>query len=65
MGNALSDFLTDGRVHVFDGAMGTVLYGKGVFVKRSDAHPPGGRSGRVVRIETWNAYLFTGQVSNA
>lgn len=26
------DLLTDGRVHVFDGAMGTVLYGRGVFV---------------------------------
>ncbi len=26
------DLLNDGRVHVFDGAMGTVLYGRGVFV---------------------------------
>jgi methionine synthase I (cobalamin-dependent)/5,10-methylenetetrahydrofolate reductase len=26
------DLLKDGRVHVFDGAMGTVLYGRGVFV---------------------------------
>jgi methionine synthase I (cobalamin-dependent)/5,10-methylenetetrahydrofolate reductase len=28
----LSDLLADGRVHVFDGAMGTMLYGKGVFI---------------------------------
>ena len=28
----LGDFLSDGRVHVFDGAMGTMLYGRGVFV---------------------------------
>jgi homocysteine S-methyltransferase len=26
------ELLTDGRVHVFDGAMGTVLYGRGVFL---------------------------------
>jgi methionine synthase / methylenetetrahydrofolate reductase(NADPH) len=26
------ELLADGRVHVFDGAMGTVLYGKGVFL---------------------------------
>ncbi len=26
------DLLNDGRVHVFDGAMGTMLYGRGVFV---------------------------------
>jgi methionine synthase / methylenetetrahydrofolate reductase (NADH) len=26
------DLLADGRVHVFDGAMGTMLYGKGVFL---------------------------------
>ena len=26
------ELLNDGRVHVFDGAMGTVLYGRGVFV---------------------------------
>ena len=26
------DLLADGRVHVFDGAMGTVLYGRGVFL---------------------------------
>jgi methionine synthase I (cobalamin-dependent)/5,10-methylenetetrahydrofolate reductase len=26
------ELLADGRVHVFDGAMGTVLYGRGVFV---------------------------------
>ena len=26
------DLLADGRVHVFDGAMGTMLYGRGVFV---------------------------------
>ena len=29
---ALTDLLADGRVHVFDGAMGTMLYGKGVFI---------------------------------
>lgn len=28
----LSELLADDRVHVFDGAMGTVLYGRGVFV---------------------------------
>ncbi len=28
----LRDLLADGRVHVVDGAMGTVLYGRGVFV---------------------------------
>ena len=28
----LGELITDGRVHVFDGAMGTVLYGKGVFL---------------------------------
>ena len=28
----LRDLLADGRVHVFDGAMGTMLYGRGVFV---------------------------------
>ncbi len=28
----LRDLLTDGRVHVLDGAMGTMLYGRGVFV---------------------------------
>jgi len=28
----LNDLLADGRVHVFDGAMGTMLYGRGVFV---------------------------------
>lgn len=27
-----NDLLKDGRVHVFDGAMGTMLYGRGVFV---------------------------------
>jgi methionine synthase / methylenetetrahydrofolate reductase(NADPH) len=27
-----TDLLSDGRVHVFDGAMGTMLYGRGVFV---------------------------------
>jgi methionine synthase I (cobalamin-dependent)/5,10-methylenetetrahydrofolate reductase len=26
------DLLADGRVHVFDGAMGTMLYGKGIFL---------------------------------
>jgi methionine synthase / methylenetetrahydrofolate reductase(NADPH) len=26
------EFLADGRAHVFDGAMGTMLYGRGVFV---------------------------------
>ncbi len=28
----LRDLIADGRVHVFDGAMGTMLYGRGVFV---------------------------------
>lgn len=28
----LRDLLSDGRVHVFDGAMGTMLYGRGVFL---------------------------------
>ncbi len=28
----LRDLLADGRVHVFDGAMGTMLYGRGVFL---------------------------------
>ncbi len=28
----LSDLLADGRVHVVDGAMGTMLYGRGVFL---------------------------------
>jgi len=32
MTNALHDLINDGRVHVCDGAMGTMLYGKGVFV---------------------------------
>ena len=32
MGQTLEQTISDGRVHVFDGAMGTVLYGKGVFV---------------------------------
>jgi len=27
-----TELIADGRVHVFDGAMGTMLYGKGVFV---------------------------------
>src|ERR1041384_2920358 len=30
--STLRDLITDGRVHVFDGAMGTMLYGRGVFV---------------------------------
>ncbi|HEY0808582.1 MAG TPA: homocysteine S-methyltransferase family protein, partial [Longimicrobiales bacterium] len=29
------DYLTDNRPHVFDGAMGTQLYAKGVFINRS------------------------------
>jgi homocysteine S-methyltransferase len=29
---ALTSLIADGRVHVFDGAMGTMLYGKGVFI---------------------------------
>src|SRR5688572_33102643 len=29
------EFLEDGRPHVFDGAMGTQLYAKGVFINRS------------------------------
>lgn len=28
----MREFIDDGRVHVFDGAMGTLLYGRGVFV---------------------------------
>ncbi len=32
MGKTLQDCISDGKVHVFDGAMGTVLYAKGVFV---------------------------------
>jgi homocysteine S-methyltransferase len=28
----LREFIDDGRVHVFDGAMGTMLYGRGVFL---------------------------------
>jgi len=31
-GRALRDLLADGRVHVVDGAMGTMLYGRGVFL---------------------------------
>jgi methionine synthase / methylenetetrahydrofolate reductase (NADH) len=30
--STLRDLITDGRVHVLDGAMGTMLYGRGVFV---------------------------------
>jgi methionine synthase / methylenetetrahydrofolate reductase(NADPH) len=30
----LNDFLTDARPHLFDGAMGTVLYQRGVFINR-------------------------------
>jgi homocysteine S-methyltransferase len=30
--NTLRDLVDDGRVHVIDGAMGTVLYGRGMFV---------------------------------
>ena len=29
---SLRDLLTDGRVHVVDGAMGTMLYSKGAFL---------------------------------
>ena len=32
MGKTLRELIDDRRVHVFDGAMGTILYGKGVFV---------------------------------
>ncbi len=32
MTSSLRDLIADGRVHVFDGAMGTMLYSKGVFV---------------------------------
>jgi methionine synthase I (cobalamin-dependent) len=28
----LRDLLSDGRVHVVDGAMGTVIYGHGIFL---------------------------------
>ena len=30
----LADYLSDSRPHVFDGAMGTMLYAKGVFINR-------------------------------
>src|SRR5690606_20542981 len=30
-----TDLLNDGRPHVFDGAMGTQLYAKGIFINRS------------------------------
>jgi methionine synthase / methylenetetrahydrofolate reductase (NADH) len=30
--SSLRDLITDGRTHVFDGAMGTMLYGRGVFL---------------------------------
>src|SRR5690606_32750869 len=30
----LHDLLTDGRPHLFDGAMGTMLYQKGIFINR-------------------------------
>ncbi|NIM49195.1 MAG: bifunctional homocysteine S-methyltransferase/methylenetetrahydrofolate reductase [Gemmatimonadales bacterium] len=32
MSATLREFIDDGRVHVIDGAMGTMLYGKGMFV---------------------------------
>ena len=32
MSDLVAGFLDDGRVHVFDGAMGTLLYSRGVFV---------------------------------
>ena len=32
MGLTLKELIADGKAHVFDGAMGTVLYGRGVFV---------------------------------
>ncbi|HEX9887638.1 MAG TPA: homocysteine S-methyltransferase family protein, partial [Longimicrobiales bacterium] len=31
-GPGLRDLVEDGRIHVLDGAMGTLLYGRGVFV---------------------------------
>ena len=31
-GRAVRTLIDDGRVHLFDGAMGTLLYGRGVFV---------------------------------
>src|SRR6185295_7695105 len=31
-GHTLRDLIADKKVHVFDGAMGTMLYAKGVFV---------------------------------
>ncbi len=34
MGPTLRDFLSDGKVHLFDGAMGTMLYSRGVFVNQ-------------------------------
>src|SRR6266850_7666646 len=32
MSKKIKDLISDGRVHVFDGAMGTMLYARGVFV---------------------------------
>ncbi len=32
MSRSLKDLIADGRAHVFDGAMGTMLYAKGVFI---------------------------------
>ena len=32
MSRSLQDLIADGRVHVLDGAMGTVLYSRGFFV---------------------------------
>ena len=54
----LRDLLADGRVHVVDGAMGTMLYGRGVFLnvllrraqpapaRAGAGNPPGVRPGR-------------------
>ncbi|MDO8666466.1 MAG: homocysteine S-methyltransferase family protein, partial [Gemmatimonadales bacterium] len=32
MSHTLRDLIADGRAHVFDGAMGTMLYARGVFI---------------------------------
>ena len=34
MPESLRDLITDGRPHLFDGAMGTMLYSRGVFINR-------------------------------
>src|SRR5712664_1237702 len=47
------DLLADGRVHVFDGAMGTMLYGKGFFLNvcYGALNPKRSRSVQEVHLE--------------